>query len=281
MSDTSQKLPVTVVVPVLNEEKNLAGCLERLGRFARIVVADSGSKDRTGEIAASFGAEVVQFRWNGEFPKKRNWVLRNHRFDTPWVLFLDADEYIDDAFCDELARTLPTTPHVGFWITYWNWFLGKRLEHGEMNRKLALFKVGAGEYERIEEEHWSGLDMEIHEHPVLNGSTGEIAARLDHRDYRGYDHWLRKHNSYSTWEAHRILKLAEQGKLDSAELTPRQRRKYGSIGRFWLPTAYFLATYLGKRGILDGYPGLVYAISKSIYFWEIGVKLREARAARK
>ncbi len=276
-----QVLPVTVVVPIKNEERNLGACLERLGRFAKVVVIDSGSTDASKEITLRASADWVEFSWNGRFPKKRNWYLRNHQIETPWVFFLDADEYVDDAFCGELERVLPTTTHSGFWINYDNWFLGRRLRHGDANRKLALFRVGAGEYERINEDRWSYLDMEVHEHPVLTGTSGEISARLDHRDYRGFDHWLRKHNDYSTWEAHRIALLRLTGKFGSAELTKRQRQKYNSIGKPWLPTAYFLHMYLAKGGFRDGYAGFAYAFAKAVYFWDVGVKLRELKAETK
>ena len=181
-------LPITVVVPTRNEERMLGECLSRLTRFAKVIVVDSDSKDRTVEIARAHGAEVLTFEWNGRFPKKRNWTLANYEFRTPWVFFLDADELVSDAFCDELAATLPTTNHVGFWVAYTNWFLGRRLRHGGANRKLALFRVGAGEYERIDDTRWSSLDMEVHEHPILVGSTGAIRAVLEHKDDRGYAH---------------------------------------------------------------------------------------------
>jgi hypothetical protein len=140
------------------------------------------------------------------------------------VFVLDADEFVDDAFCNELASVLPSTTHAGFWIQYDTWFLGERLRHGDVNRKLALFRVGAGEYERIEEDRWSHLDMEIHEHPILEGTTGTVASRLDHRDDRGLEHWLRKHNDYSSWEAQRTAMLRREGRLDDPGLTRRQRR---------------------------------------------------------
>src|SRR5690348_13499361 len=95
-------LDVTVVVPVRNEEKNLPECLRRLTAFKHVVVVDSNSQDQTRSIAEQHGALVLNFAWDGRFPKKRNWTLRNHRFETSWVLFLDADEYIDEAFVDEL-----------------------------------------------------------------------------------------------------------------------------------------------------------------------------------
>lgn len=268
-------LPVTVVVPTLNEEANLAACLARLGRFRMVVVVDSGSTDGTRAIADAAGVAWVDFRWDGRFPKKRNWFLRTGRITTPWVLFLDADEFVSEAFCDELERTLPGTTHVGFWLQYTNWFLGRRLLHGDANRKLALFRSDAGEYERIDEERWSSLDMEVHEHPVLAGTTGEIHSPMDHRDYRGLDHWFRKHNEYSTWEARRLAGLRASGGLDDPALTPRQRRKYRAIGRWWLPAAYFLDCYVRRGGFRDGRAGFAYALAKAFYFWEIGLKVRE------
>ena len=274
-------LPVTVVVPIKNEERNLGACLDRLGRFAKVVVVDSGSTDSSKDITQQAGAEWINFQWDGRSPKKRNWYLRNHRIDSPWVFFLDADEYVDEAFCDELERVLPSTPHSGFWINYDNWFLGQRLLHGDTNRKLALFRVGAGEYERIDEDRWSHLDMEVHEHPILRGTIGEIDARLAHRDYRGFEHWLRKHNDYSTWEARRVALLRAAGTFGSTDLTKQQRRKYTSIGKPWLPIAYFLHMYLAKGGFRDGYPGFAYAFAKAVYFWDIGIKLRELDAETK
>ncbi len=275
MTDT--KLPVTVAIPVRNEERGLAACLERLARFERVVVIDSGSTDRTCEIARAHGAEVVQFAWDGKFPKKRNWLLRNHAPSTPWVLFLDADELLDDAFCDALARTLPVTPHVGFWLTYDNWFLGRRLRHGTPNRKLALFRVGAGEYERIEEDRWSNLDMEIHEHPVLRGSVGEIDARIDHRDDRGLEHWKRRHAEYAAWEARRALKLRADGALPTGG---RQATKYRVLGTWWLPMAYFIDGYVRRLGFLDGWAGLRHAWLKAAYFRDIGRRIRAGTDAR-
>lgn len=269
------RLPVTVAIPARNEERNLPACLARLSRFERVVVIDSGSSDRTKAIAIEHGAHVIDFAWDGHFPKKRNWFLRHHAPITPWVFFLDADEFVDDAFCDELERTLPSTGHSGFWINYDTWFLGKRLRHGDVNRKLALFRVGAGEYERIEEDRWSHLDMEIHEHPILKGTLGDLVSRIDHRDDRGLEHWLRKHNEYSSWEAQRTAMLRRQGQLAEAGLTPRQRRKYRSIGAWWLPGVYFLDTYVRRGGWMDGHAGLAYAFLKASYFWEIGLKVRE------
>jgi glycosyltransferase involved in cell wall biosynthesis len=87
------RLPVTVAVPIKNEERNLRECLPRLGRFEQVIVIDSSSQDRSREVAETAGAIYLDFRWDGRFPKKRNWFLRTHPPTTPWVLFLDADEF--------------------------------------------------------------------------------------------------------------------------------------------------------------------------------------------
>ena len=89
-------LDLTIAIPVRNEERNLAVCLQAIGTdFAqRVVVIDSVSTDATAAVAAAHGADVISFHWNGHFPKKRNWFLRHHTPSTEWVLFLDADEIL-------------------------------------------------------------------------------------------------------------------------------------------------------------------------------------------
>src|SRR4030095_9392302 len=109
------------------------------------------------------------FKWDGKFPKKRNWFLRNHSISTKWILFLDADEYLTEAFKNEMRECISRDDKVGYWLSYTIYFLGKQLKGGYPLRKLALFRVGAGEYGQICEEHWSNLDMGRHEKPVRSG----------------------------------------------------------------------------------------------------------------
>ncbi len=268
-------LPITVVVPVKNEEKSLAACLTRLGAFEEIVVVDSQSTDKTCEIAAQFGARVVQFKWQGGFPKKRNWALLNLTFKTPWVLFLDADEQVTPAFVDEAARAVSGTSVAGFWLNYSNYFMGKMLRFGDPQRKLALLRVGAGLYERIEDPGWSHIDSEIHEHPQLTGEIGEIRARIDHLDVRGIEQFIDRHNCYSTWEANRFGQLVDAGEAGWTKLTRRQRFKYRTVASFWFAPAYFLFTYIFRLGFLDGMAGMDYALLKMAYFQNIRLKMIE------
>ncbi len=263
---------LTIVVPVKNEKLNLPGCLENIKEFQHVIVVDSGSSDSTLDIAAKYGREVVQFNWNGQFPKKRNWVLRNYRFETPWVMFLDADERITDAWIKEASEKLKSAPDdVDAWICYYdNWFMGRMLRHGDVMRKSAVLRVGHGEYERIEENSWSKLDMEIHEQLQVKGRFGEISARLEHHDKRSIESYYAKHEEYANWEANRYRALNG----DYSKLTRRQRLKYSLLKSWWFGFAYFCASYFLKLGFLDGTPGFLFARGKWKYFANIRRKIK-------
>jgi glycosyltransferase involved in cell wall biosynthesis len=268
------RIPITVVIPVKNEEKNLPACLAKLAAFNEILIVDSGSEDRTRQIAETAGTKLINFVWHGSFPKKRNWVLLNYNFNTPWVLFLDADEHLTEAFLQEARAKISQEKYDGYWLSYRNHFLGRSLKFGVPQRKLALFKVGAALYERIEDARLSDLDMEVHEHPVMRGPVGEIHALIDHVDFRGLHHFIDRHNSYSTWEANRYLQLCGSSE-ESQRLTPRQKTKYRYIARWWFPVAYFVLTYIVRGGFLDGHAGFAYALFKAYYFLQIREKISE------
>lgn len=274
MSDSP--LPISVCIPVRNEENNLAACIETLrGSCSDVVIVDSNSVDRTAEVAASLGARVVQFNWNGRFPKKRNWALRNVDFAHEWILFLDADERLTADVIRELHDVLPATPHVGFWLSFRNHFMGRELRYGDRFRKLALFRRDAGEYEAFPETLWSSLDMEVHEHPVLRGSVGEIHSLLDHRDDRGLHRYIAKHNDYSTWEANRFRWLSTAGPEAWKALNRRQKFKYRNLNKWWLGHLYFWSCMVAKWGFLDGVAGWRFASMKRRYFEDVRLKILE------
>lgn len=266
-------IPVTIVIPVKNEAKNLPTCLKLLQDFSEIIVVDSNSTDATIETAKKWGAKTLNFDWDGKFPKKRNWVLYNHKLENNWVLFLDADEHPTPEFIEEVRKRVGNEEFVGYEITFINYFMGNQLKHGDQFRKLPLFKIGRGEYEKIEEDSWSHLDMEIHEHPIIEGKVGHIKAPIIHNDYRGLEHYIQKHNAYSSWEARRFLKLKADGNLD--QLNSRQKLKYKLIEMGLMPTAYFVGSYFLKLGFLDGKTGYNFARFKANYFLQIQTKIKE------
>lgn len=265
-------IEISVVVPAKNEEKNIVKCLNSLNGFSDIIVVDSESSDNTKELAARSGATVIDFHWNGRYPKKRNWVLQNYSFKTDWVLFLDADEFLTDNFKREVNLAITNKEFVGYWLTYNNYFQGRLLKHGVPMTKLALFRIDAGEYEKIDEQRWSDFDMEIHEHPVLTGNIGHIQERIIHNDYKGLHHFIAKHNEYSSWEAQRYYALLEQ---PSMTLTRRQKIKYSLLKNLWWPPLYFFYNYIIKLGFLDGKEGFSFSVYKAIYFFEIRSKILE------
>lgn len=271
-------LPVTVAIPVKNEAENLPRCLERLYQFAEVVVIDSNSTDETADIAREFGAKVLNFRWNGRYPKKRNWMLLNNPPSQDWVLFLDADEFIDSEFCEYLRNELQHSTVNGYWLSYSNFFLGRKLRWGVKQKKLALFRVGSGMYERVEEDYWSNLDMEVHEHPLIEGEVGEISVPIEHRDYKGLDKFIERHKDYAKWEANRYQELQERSE-DPQHFTRRQRFKYRYLLKWWYPWFYFIYAYVVKLGFLDGSKGFYYAFFKLWYFQTIRLLARESNVS--
>ncbi len=268
------KIPITVIVSVKNEALNLPSCLEKLKRFDQIIVADSGSTDETTLIAANMGAEVVQFQWNGKFPKKRNWVLQNANLRHEWILFLDADEFVTEEFVDEVAvRTLDPN-YNGFTIQFENYFMGRKLKYGYGFQKSALFKKSKGAYEKIEEDLWSHLDMEVHEHPIIEGKVGVIKAKVVHKDFKNLEHYIAKHNAYSSWEAKRYLQLKES---KNEHLSLNQKIKYSLLNTGLLPAVYFMGAYFLKLGFLDGKEGFYLARFKSHYFFQIQTKVNSIK----
>lgn len=270
-------LDLTIAIPVKNEELNLPKCLESIGEnfAASIVVLDSGSTDQTKSIAERFGVEVINFVWNGKFPKKRNWYLRNHDLKTKWVLFLDADEYLTEEFKNELRATLGRSDKHGYWLSYTVYFLGKELKGGYPLRKLALFQVNSGEYEQIDEDHWSKLDMEVHEHPIIRGKVGIIKSKIDHQDFRGTSNFITKHNEYASWEAARFLKASKLKPSDN--WTIQQKLKYRLMRSVFIIPAFFFGSYILYRGFRDGARGFAHAILRMSYYTQIYCKIQENR----
>jgi len=288
-------IPLSILIPVKNDAKNLAECLPLLTDFDDVTIVDSQSTDETAEIAAKWSRPVVQFHWNGQFPKKRNWALRNLTLKHPWVLFLDADERMTPAWRQEMFEFLNSeclNKNVAVVsCVYDNWFAGRLLKHGDVMRKTAVVRVGAAEYEKIDEDHWSDLDMEVHEHLQIKGgevekwSGGkvradsrvyEIKARMEHHDMRSLESHWQKHVQYAEWEAGRYRQLMAH--LERWEtLTPRQKTKYRNLTKSWFAPAYFLVSYFLRRGFLDGLAGLRFAWFKLRYFRLVREKILAVR----
>jgi glycosyltransferase involved in cell wall biosynthesis len=280
-------LPISVIVPVRNEGRNLRRCLESLRGVGEIYVVDSQSTDSTVEIARSFGAQVVQFHYHGGWPKKRQWALDTLPLAYDWVLLLDADECLTPALSAEIQHVLQKPGINGYYIGLDIFFLGKQLRHsGATFYKLSLFRRACGKFEcRTQHQDNSMCDMEVHEHVIVNGRTAKLRSRLLHHNVESISRYIQKHDEYSNWEA-RVW--SEEQQSEHTELratlfgTQAQRRRWLRKKLFELPGSplmFFFYKYVLRFGFLDGVPGLIYCVFQGIQFFHIKAKIYELKSS--
>ena len=192
---------IDAMVITHNEAINIPHCLKGLqGWTNKVYVIDSGSTDGTQEIAESFGAEVLHHDWPG-YAQQKNWALDTLPFEADWILIVDADELITPKVRQQLIAIAGRIPkdvaENGFYINRLTYFLGQPLRHCGYfpNWNLRFFKRGAGRYE----------EREVHEHMIIDDPLGYVHEPMLHDDRRGLEHYIAKHNRYSTLEAREIF----------------------------------------------------------------------------
>jgi glycosyltransferase involved in cell wall biosynthesis len=215
---SSPLLPVTASVAARNEARNLPRCLESLRDVGEVYVIDSQSTDATGQIAESYGAPVVQFRYQGGWPKKRQWAMESLPLAHDWVFLVDADEALTPELSREIQNAIQNSSCDGYAIASRMFFLRRELRHsGASFEKLSLFRRGEAHYEcRLREENASMADMEVHEHVVVDGETARPQHPLLHHNVESLSHYIRKHDEYSDWDA----KVWLEGEASSQEVAP-------------------------------------------------------------
>lgn len=236
---------ISIALITLNEEANLPRTLESVkplvcdGR-GEIIVVDSGSTDRTIEIAQSYGARVFIEPWKG-FAAQKNSAMEKASGD--WVLQLDADEALEPEVIVEISSAINDSAVQGYWIPRRNLFLGRWIKHGGFypDPKLRLIRRGAGKFE------------EYGAHPTIkvNGPTGRLKYAMIHNAYptlRGYiDHM----NSYSA---------------SGAEVAvAKGHRVFNPLNIVVRPLLTFLYNYVFRLGFLDGREGFLLHCYHSVY----------------
>ncbi len=282
----SNKIPVSVIIPAKNEEANLPACLTSVQRADEVFVVDSQSTDKSVEIAKTYGANVVQFNFNGRWPKKKNWSLENLPLRNEWILIVDCDERITPELWDEIAAAIQNSENEGYYLNRRVFFMGKWIRHGGKypDWNLRLFKHKSGRYENLGTEDIRNTgDNEVHEHVVLPGKIGYLKNDMLHEDFRDLFHWLERHNRYSNWEA-RVYYNILTGQHDNGTIGASlfgdavQRKRF--LKKIWVrlpfkPLLRFVLFYFIQRGFLDGKAGYIYGRLLSQYEYQIGVKLYE------
>ena len=295
-------MTLSVVIITYNEEANIARTLQSVMPLVRdgrgeIIVVDSGSTDRTIEIAKSFGAKVFVEEWKG-YAAQKNSAIDKATGD--WILSLDADEEVDS----ELVATLrageqsgdphewcltagPSVPHpskggspAGLFVRRRNYFLGRSLQYGGFwpDPKLRLFQRGRGRFE----------DRAVHEDIQVDGRTGRIQhGALIHHSYPTLSDYIDHMNHYSSLGAEMVVAKAnshfsqnrrEVGHPDQGHPPSNQPSiSFSLVNIVFRPLATFIYNYFFRLGFLDGREGLLLHLYHSVYVswkyakaWETG-----------
>jgi glycosyltransferase involved in cell wall biosynthesis len=265
------KVPVSILIPIKNEAANLRRCLPSVAWADEVFVVDSQSTDGSAQVAAEHGAQVVQFHFNGTWPKKKNWSLDTLPFRNEWVFILDADEVLPPEAEAEFRAivTAPAPGVVGWWINRRFMFMGKWLRHAYYpNWNLRLFRHKLGRYEKLTDVDTQSGDNEVHEHVVVKGETGRLKCEMLHYAFPSVDVFVEKHNRYSNWEARVALDRFLRGssrQLQSSEVGLLRRLKQWSQRLPCRPLLRFCYVYFWQRGFLDGREGWYFARLHAFY----------------
>ncbi len=267
------KIPVSVVIMTKNEEENISKCLTSVSAFAEVFVVDSISKDRTCDIAEEHGAKVVNFRWNGKYPKKKQWCLENLPFSHEWVLYVDADEEVRPELADEIAGSIGREHrHAGYFVGYDYVFLGQVLKHGHRVYKLVLLSRQKAKFVDFDDLEVANMwEVEGHYQPKIAGTVGILKNRMIHNDHSSLFHYFDRHNRYSDWEA-LLLKKRRYGGAEETQTWIRSASKSVFAHMPLKGAVAFFHSYLFNLGFLDGRAGFHYALARAFYYWQIGIK---------
>jgi glycosyltransferase involved in cell wall biosynthesis len=233
-------MKITATIITYNEERNIARAMESLRCCDEIVVVDSGSSDRTAEIAQKLGARVIESPWGG-YAHQKNYAAECAEND--WILSIDADEALSEALEGEIwqikksgprfdAYTMPRmAQYLGRWILHSGWY---------PDRKVRL-------YHRQKAE-WVG--EYVHESVVVRGSLGHLESDLLHFTCNSLSEHLKSMDRYTTLAAEQLV---------------AQRKRIGYTQLLLDPPWTFVRSYLFQRGFQDGMEGLTIAWMAALY----------------
>jgi len=248
-------MTLSVAMVAMDEEANIGRTLASVRWADEIVLVDSGSKDRTSEIAREYGAKVIVEPWRG-YVAQKNYAVDLCTQD--WVLLLDADEAVSPGLADEIRGALADPNALnGYWLPRKNLFLGRWIRHGGFypDPKLRLFRRGEGfvtgsdPHDRVELK------------PGVAPRTARFKNAIVHHTYPTLTYYLGHMNRYSS--------------LGAQAAVAKGHRSFSMVNIVLRPLATFFYNYIVRLGFLDGREGLllhlyhaVYVSSKYAKAWE-------------
>jgi glycosyltransferase involved in cell wall biosynthesis len=229
---------LSLIVVTQDEERDLPSCLASAAFAEEKIVVDSGSRDRTLEVARGCGATVLHRDWEG-YGAQKAFALTQATGD--WVLSLDADEQLSPELAAEIPAAIQRSDVDGYWLRFQTIFLGKKLRFGAAlgERHLRLFRRAKGKFD----------PRPIHEGVVVDGRVGTLAGPVIHESHRSLDEYFRKFNAYTT-------AMAEERR--------RRGHRFSVLSAWRLPGRFF-SRYVLRGGFLDGYAGFTYASLLAFY----------------
>jgi len=230
---------LSVVVITLNEETNLQRCLESIAFADEVIVVDSGSEDRTCDIAREFTDKVFEHSMQG-FGEQKQFAVEQASGD--WILSLDADEWLSDEARRSIKNILSNRVNAcdAYRLYRLNYFYGRPIRHcGWYAPILRLFRRGEGRFN----------DKLVHEEVVVEGSIGILEGDILHVPYRDVFHHLEKMQRYARLDARELLKKgrAFHGILPFAHIVLR-------------PMWKFVEKYIFQQGFREGMHGFVLSV---------------------
>jgi len=244
---------LSAIIITLNEEKDLPRCLKSVEKIAdEIVVVDSGSTDKTIEIAKSFGAKVF-FRNFDNYANQKNFAAEKASGD--WILSIDADEIIEPKLANEIRSEIqnPKIDEVAYTIPRKNFIFGKFIRHTrwqpELDRHIWLWKKGSGK--------WAGG---VHEEVEADGEVGRLINAKIHYQYETVSEFLVMMNRYSGFDAIQRVKTGVKF----------------SLARLFFDLVYnFFVRFFYRLGFLDGWRGFMLSYLMAVYHFELWIKVWE------
>ena len=241
---------LTVIILTKNEEKNIVAVIENAHNVSdKVLIIDSGSTDKTVELAEANGATVVYRAWDNDFSAQRNFALQHVK--TEWVLYLDADERINDELAEAINREFKSPRKAMFRLIRRNSAFGRDFKYGVLgpDSVVRMFPKDLVE--------WQG---KVHESPIGDLPIITLKGFLKHYTYTDFEQYISKMNTYSTIGA-------QNNKLKD--------KKVGIIKDLvFRPFFAFLKMYVLKKGFLEGWLGFVLCLNYANYTLQKYVKLK-------
>jgi len=277
-------MKVTVVILTFNEEIHLERAIASVREFAdKIVIVDSGSTDRTREIANDCGAIILTNNWIN-YATQFNWALAQLSSETEWVMRLDADEIVMPNLAAEIRSTLSQcgSDIDGIYVSRRMTFMRRPIRYGGLFpiRVLRIFRYGQGRCEN----RW------MDEHIIVEGKVVEFQGEVLDDNLKSINWWTDKHNGYSSREAVDLLNLefgfSPHETVASLSVSQQSALKrwvkekiYAGLPPGLRALIYFLFRYFLKLGFLDGWEGTAFHVLQGFWYrYLVDVKLYETKS---